>query len=132
MSNHTTYTNPYIYTRPARETDSVTVYKKYGVHRSQAIYINNNLWRLSNDLSDLFEQYYILSWTGYYFNDKMCNGTIERDGITYQIIYYNTTPLEAKRAKNVYLSLRHLQPEFKHIPTVLVGLTKNGKRDYEI
>ena len=95
----------------------------YGVPKSAAIYLQNNHWVIPENYKDLFCTYYLLRWNKEYFMDTLCEGTIERQGKIYQIIYHRTNPAEIKKYRgHVVLSFRELQHEYDVYPVVLVAL----------
>ena len=96
----------------------------YGVPKSAAVYIQNNHWSIGEDYKDLFSTYYLLRWYKTYFMDELCEGTIERQGKVYSIIYHRTNPHEIRKHRgSVLLSFRELQHEYDVHPVVLVSLT---------
>lgn len=114
---------------------SSKVYHKYAIHRSQAIYMKDNLFQIPDSIRDIFPTYYLLRWQARYFMREVEDGTIAKHGITYQIIYYNTNPTEVlqlvKKDADLYLSFRELVSDYETMPTVLVGLTPSGVRPNE-
>jgi hypothetical protein len=96
----------------------------YGLPKSSAIYIQNNHWKLDKDYSDIFQSYYLLHWCAAYFQSSMIEGTIEREGVVYQVIYYrcNAAAIGHSSSKQLLMSFRELQKEYKAMPVVLVTI----------
>lgn len=109
--------------RPASITRSLDVIKRYGYPVSAAFYILHNQWTLKEEQRNIFNTYYILHWSGSFFHSSLKEGTVEREGKVYQVIYYRTTPQEIrKHTGQVLLSFRELRAEYNCYPTVLVTL----------
>lgn len=100
---------------------SNVVLSLYGIPRSTAIYIQHNNWSVSQEYRNIFSSYYLLKWSAAYFQDKMHQGTVERDGVVYQVIYYNCNVAAISRGVGqLLMSFRELQNEYKAQPVVLV------------
>lgn len=99
----------------------------YGIPRSEAIAELHNTFSIPLDLQGIFSSYFLLKWEATYFTALLHEGTIERDGVTYQVIYKDTGAAritrQAEAGKNLLLSFRELQEEYKAMPTVLVRIT---------
>jgi len=110
--------------------------KKYGVPKSAATYILHNHFKIPEVYTPIFKAYYLLHWEISYFRSSLLEGTIERKGISYQVIYYRTDPIAIAKAScpvaSVLLSFRELAPEYGAVPTVLVTMgtatTKENKQ----
>ena len=112
--------------KAVKETKSYKVAKVHGISISAATYIANNYFSIQNSDRNLFRTYYILAWQASYFQEKLQQGTIEREGITYQVIYHRTNPAEitqlVEMGGHLKLSFRSLLADFGVQPTVLVAL----------
>ena len=114
-SNYTPQTQSYTM------LSSLDALTKYGVAKSTAVYLRNNHWKISEDYRDIFPTYYLLHWEAKYFLNRMVEGTVDRDGITYGVIYYRCNPAAIKKDRSqLLLSFRELQPEYDSMPVVLV------------
>lgn len=71
-----------------------------------------------------FDAYYLVFWKAKFVLDKMTNGTIARENITYQVRFMGGTTrgqlLESPH-EQVSLSFRAPIQEFGILPTVLIG-----------
>lgn len=100
---------------------SINVLRIYGTPRSTALYVTNNHWVVPADQRDIFSTYYLLRWKASYFQDKIHEGTIEREGVIYQVIYYRCNAAAiGKDSRQLLLSFRELQKEYSAHPVVLV------------
>ena len=105
-----------LYTLPSN-----IVVQKYGIPRSTAIYQQHNHWTVPPMYRSIFSTYYLLKWSAEYFQEKMVDGTVEREGIIYQVIYYNCNVAAiSKGVGQLLLSFRELQDEYKAQAVVLV------------
>ena len=103
---------------------SNVVVSKYGIPRSAAIYAQHNHWSIPSEHRSIFSTYYLLKWSAAYFQDKMKEGTIEREGVVYQVIYYRCNVAAVSRGiGQLLLSFRELQGEYKAQPVVLVTVS---------
>ena len=101
---------------------------EYGISRSAATHLQNNYWVVPDAYKHIFSTYYLLNWSTGYFKEAMVEGTVERTGTKYQVIYHRTNPAEiAKYKGNVMLSFRILKREFEVQAVVLVSLDKRGE-----
>ena len=106
---------------------SIRVIEKYGVSISAATYIQNNYWMIPPKHKKLLSVYYILSWELSYFKRKLQEGVIERNGISYQVIYYKTNPAEMnKKGGAILLSFRSLSNDYKVQPVVLITIANKS------
>lgn len=95
----------------------------HGVARSIATYIQNNHWTLQPEFRDIFSTYYMLRWRPAHFVANLEDGTISREGITYQVIYHKTDSAAiTKTDSDLLLSFRELDKTYKTFPTVLVTI----------
>lgn len=100
---------------------SANVVHKYGIPRSAAQYMQHNHWSIPDEYKSILSAYYLIYWSASYFQDKMVNGTVERDGVIYQVIYYRCNPAAIGSGSNqLALSFRSLVEEYKAQPVVLV------------
>lgn len=100
---------------------SVDFYNRYKISLSLGIYVLQNFWIIGKSYSDFVSIYYLLSWDKKYFDSVLKDGTIERDGITFNVIYYRTDPIKIKKHKgNLLLSFRAMEEIYKVNPVVLV------------
>jgi len=100
--------------------DALTI---YGVPKSTAIYMSQNYWSIGEEYRDLFSDYYILRWAASYFQEKLHEGTIKREGITYQVVYHRCNSATIGRGnQQLLLSFRKLQIEYKAQAVVLVTI----------
>ena len=96
------------------------VVTKYGVPRSTAMYMQHNHWKIG-EYRSILSCYYLLKWSSSYFAESIKEGTIERGGTTYQVIYYRCNSAAIERGVGqVLLSFRELQKEYKAPAVVLV------------
>lgn len=124
-SNYTPIQAPTSYSYSSSKSPSAELLHKYGVTKSTALYMQQNHWVIDKDYADVFSTYYLLRWEAAYFQDRLHEGTIERNDITYQVIYYrcNAAAISAPcQGKQLLLSFRSLQDEYKVQPTVLVTI----------
>ena len=104
-------------------TPTVGVIYKYGIPRSTALSMLHNYWTISKDYEELFSIYYLLHWEAGYFQQKMQEGTIEREGVIYQVIYHKCDSYNIGRGNNqLLLSFRSLVSDYEATPTVLVTI----------
>ena len=102
---------------------SVSVIYKYGIPRSAALNMLHNYWVIAKDYEELFSTYYLLHWEARYFRSKMEEGTIEREGVTYQVIYHKCDSYSiGKLNSQLLLSFRSLVSDYEATPTVLVTI----------
>lgn len=102
---------------------AVSVVYKYGIPRSAALNMLHNYWTIAKDYEELFSIYYLLHWEAGYFQQKMVDGTIEREGTTYQVIYHKCDSYNIGRGNNqLLLSFRSLVADYESTPTVLVTI----------
>lgn len=105
-------------------TASLATHKQHGISISEATHIQNNYWVIPTRHQHLLSSYFILSWDVDYFKERLQEGTIRRESITYQVIYHRTNPAEiAKGQGQVKLSFRAFNRGFSIQPTVLVSLS---------
>ncbi len=103
---------------------AANVISKYGVSKSTALFMLNRHWYIAPDWRDILANYYILRWQADYFLSSMVEGTIKRDGITYQVIYHNCDSVMVARTQyTLLLSFRALQSEYGAQPVVLVTIS---------
>ncbi len=103
---------------------AANVISKYGVSKSTALFMLNRHWYIAPDWRDILANYYILRWQAPYFLSSMMEGTIKRDGITYQVIYHNCDSVMVARTQyTLLLSFRALQSEYGAQPVVLVTIS---------
>lgn len=97
----------------------------HGISKSSATFLQSNFWQLPANHLHIFDCYYLLHWDRAYFQDHMIEGTVTRQGITYQVIYHRTNPAEINKHKgDVLLSFRKLKYEYEVQPVVLVSIDK--------
>ncbi len=101
---------------------SIDVLNKYGIPKSTALYMQQSFWRIEPEYQNIFSSYYLLYWSAEYFSDRLHRGVITRDGVDYQVRFYNCDSgiLYGAGSKQVALSFRELQPEYKAAAIVLV------------
>lgn len=101
---------------------SIKAVAKYGIPKHIALHMQHTYWVISREYRAIFKSYYILKWHAAYFTDKLHNGTITREGVTYQVLYHRTGSIPANSPVDtqVLLSFRELQPEYDAVPVVLV------------
>jgi hypothetical protein len=114
-------------TQNLNNTTVTTAYKKYGVHKSIATYISNNMWNIPHEFADLFQTYYLLHWEKEHFFKSLSYGTIVRKDTEYSVIYHDCTLWDIKKLDcdvQLKLSFRELQDEYKYVPIVLLTIKK--------
>ena len=108
-------------------TISYEVARKHHTSISAATYIQNNQWVIPQNHLPIFHTYYLLDWNVSYFCQELKEGIVERQGITYQVIYHRTNPAEIKKLHkiggHVKMSFRALLTDFRVQPVVLVSLS---------
>jgi len=112
------------------QTTSFTVLKKYGVPKSSAVFLINNVWAVKEEFRDLLQIYYILKWRKKHLCHTIMDGALTREGITYQVIFHRCTNSDISKLQNkeeLLLSFRHLQDEYDTSPVVLIALDKSPK-----
>lgn len=116
-SNYTTENPPYTL------LPSTQALQQYGVPKSVAEYMLHNFWDIGEEYKDLVSIYYLLNWRSPYFAKQLQNGTLEREGILYQVRYYRCDSYQiCQNGANLALSFRALQAEYDSIPVVLVAI----------
>lgn len=107
---------------------AIQAYKLYGVSKSKATYLIQNVWTIPTHQHDILATYYLLNWDVSYFREKLQEGVIEREGVTYQVIYHRTDPIAIEKATGkLFISFRKLQAEYGVMPTALVALVSNKR-----
>jgi len=102
---------------------SIAALKKYGVQRSTALYFRNNFWDIPLRSLELFSTRYLLKWEAAHVRHQIEAGTIQRKGVTYQVIYYRTDPVAVKKhTGKVLLSFRALDEVYGASPVVLITI----------
>ncbi len=108
---------------PESMLGAANVIYKYGIPRSAALNMLHNYWVIKSGYQELFSTYYLLHWEAGYFQQKMVDGMIEREGVSYQVIYHRCDSYGIGRRNNqLLLSFRSLKPEYEATPTVLVTI----------
>lgn len=101
-------------------TDSYYTFHKYGMSRRTAQDIITKLWVIPGQCKDITENYFLLYWTSEYFFSQYRDGTVTKDGKTYNVIYFNTSYFDCKEAKNLKLSFRAAKDDLNIGAYVLV------------
>jgi len=95
-----------------------------GIPRATAMYMQDNHWAIPTEYRSILSVYYLLHWSAEYFQHKLHEGTIEREGITYQVIYYRCNAAAIGHSTGqLLLSFRGLRTEYKARPVVLVTVS---------
>lgn len=103
---------------------AASVVSKYGVAKSTADFMTYKHWHIAEDWRDIFLRYYILRWQPEYFQAALKDGTLEREGVIYQVVYHNCDSVMVARTQySLLLSFRELQEEYKMQPVVLVTIS---------
>lgn len=103
------------------ETNTFSVYKKYGVGIASGRRIASSLWKIPLEIQDIFTRYYLLYWDAEYLRSKIKDGQVEHDGVQYVIRYYSCDSSDLYHCEGqVALSFRVLQNEYDHYPVVLI------------
>lgn len=69
-------------------------------------------FNLSPRYVDRLEKYYVLHWTGEWFERCNLSGIISHQGIQYAVCYYKCNLRDASEAKQVAISFRKLADPF--------------------
>ena len=86
--------------------------------------MQNNHWIIPTEFRDIVSTYYLLHWSAPYFQEKLKEGTVERNGVIYQVIYYRCNAAAiGTHSRKLLLSFRELKAEYKVQPVVLVTVS---------
>lgn len=108
---------------PTKKLSAVEAYKAYGVSKTHASYMVHNFWNIPKDYRDLLSDYYLLRWEKKHFDIVFKEGTIIRNDVTYNVIYYRTDPVKIRKHEgDLLLSFRHLHEVYEIQPIVLITL----------
>lgn len=114
---------PYVSPILDMKLSSIKSLQKHGIPRSLATYILNNFWKIPESQRDIFSEYFLLRWEKKHFDTVLKDGTIERAGIVYNVIYYRTDPIKIKNhTGDILLSFRVLDSVYTVTPVVLITL----------
>lgn len=106
-----------------KKLSSVQAYNTYGVSKTHASYLAHNFWSIPKAYRDLLSEYYLLRWEKKYFDSAFKEGTIVRNGIVYNVIYYRTDPVKIKKHEgDLLLSFRSVNKVYGIQPIVMVTL----------
>jgi hypothetical protein len=102
-------------------------YRKTGVSRNTLSYMLINQFHFPEDFKDCLEHYYILHSNGSKFMNRIYEGTVEREGKEFLVVYKNCTPFAVKRANEIKLSYRVPLPVFNLPNYVLVSIVEDNE-----
>ena len=110
-------------TQLLQQPTALSVVKEFGTHKSSVRFMSLNVWKIPDDYRALFDEYYLLYWTGAYLKTQNINGTIKG----YTVQYKRCTPVEVYAAPQVALSFRKPLPEFGLSGIVIVSIRRNNQ-----
>ena len=99
--------------------ESNKAYLTHGVSKTMVRALMQNFFKFPEECKDLLSSYHLVYWSTSYFKEKINEGTIEKDGISYQIIYKDSFS-ELSKLGQVKLSFRSAIKEYNLESYVLV------------
>lgn len=106
---------------------AITAMKKHGVPKSSIAFMAQHLQIVPPQYRDCFSSYYLLYWNGAHTAASIKDGTLEHNGITYQIQYYKCSPFIVRRSEQVKLSFRAPATEFALPAIVIISIPQELK-----
>lgn len=100
---------------------SIEVAKKYGVSRSTVDYAIRKRFRFPRELKDLLKSYYLLYWSGEYIKEKLSEGQIVHNNVTYNVLYFGCIPKDFKAGIQFALSFREAVEEYQLPAYVIIS-----------